>query len=88
MFTYRVVKHSIEISKIEIERLTTASVWIKGTRYPKSFDYTRITNYFDEWKSAKAFLMLRTQSNIRRLITNLERENENLVTLLNMKEPE
>lgn len=84
MFTYRVFKHSIEISKIEIERLTTSFVWIKGHRYSKSSEYTR---YFDEWKSAKAFLMLRTQGAIRRLTTNLERENENLVTLLNMKEP-
>jgi hypothetical protein len=52
-------KHPIE--QVEVERETTASVWINGSRNAKVSDWK---NYFDTWDEAKQYLLNQAEAKL------------------------
>lgn len=58
------------IEKIEVERETDSSVWIKGRRSVKDSSWLK---YFDSWEDAHSFLLQKAEKNLISARRSLER---------------
>lgn len=79
--TSSIYSHSIK--KVEIERETEASVWIKGRRQVKSSGYHSFFNTFEE---AKAHLLEEAQAKCNAAKKNYERQQKLVESIRNLKE--
>ena len=66
---------SVEFAKVAVERATSASVFIAGSRYAKSSDGVQ---YFDDFDSAKEYAMRRLKDKVERSRKAMETAEEQL----------
>jgi len=87
MIKYRIDKYSetpeFRISKVEIEKETDTSVWIRGMRNNK---HSSFHNYFDTWKEAHEYILGLANNNVNRAILQLERAKGLLLIIYGLKE--
>jgi hypothetical protein len=72
------------IERIEIERETAASVWIRGNRHAKQSEYLK---YFDNWDDAKAQLMEKAERKLKSCRRSLERAQGEYGNVKGLKNP-
>jgi len=70
------------IEKIEVERETEKSVWIKGNKCCK----TSYCCYFDTWQEAHEYILDLANNQVNRAILQLERTKSLLVNIYGLKE--
>jgi hypothetical protein len=73
------------IEEIEVERATTASVWINGRRNAKVTDYDM---YHDTWDEAQSYLFRKCNEkieNAKRKILELEKARQKVLALMILK---
>jgi len=81
MIKYKTDGWNSLIERIEVERETDSSVWIKGRRCAKASSYN---NYFDKWDQAKDYLLkgaLRNRDNKRHQLDRADKELKKIKAL-------
>ena len=86
-FTFR----SNPIDKVEVERETDSSVWIKNTTTGKDRRVSKTgkyENYFDTWEQAKIYLLKEAEDELNAARRNLERAQSKYGNIKGLKKPD
>jgi len=83
MIKYR-TGYAAQIVRIEAERETESSVWIKGSRSAKRSSYE---NYWDSWQEAHGFIMKKAERDVQCIRMRLEQAKGSLGNIKGMREP-
>lgn len=92
MHKYEISKFDYKIKKIEIEKETEKTIWIKDkwnsgnnslTQCRKDSEWNK---YFDTFQDAKNYLIDKCENKIKSLNEKINKENENLKTLIKLTE--
>ena len=87
MIKYTTDSYSTKIVKVEIDRETESSVWIKGQRHrtKKKSEFTQI---HDSWKDAHCWLLSRAKSKLKYICERYEERLSDVNAIEKMTEPE
>jgi len=75
--------YSSSIDRIEVDRETEYSVWIKEARYEKSSNYA---TFYDSWNEAHEALLSRAQRGLDAARRNLEQAQADYGNVKGLKE--
>jgi len=85
MIKYSTDSYSTKIVKVEVDRETESSVWIKGRRTKKKSDFM---TFHDSWKDAHCWLLSRAQSKLKYILIRYEERLSDVNAIEKMTEPE
>lgn len=84
MIKYKAEIWHNEIDEVEVERETESSVWINGRRHAKQ---TSCACYFDTWDEALDYKLSKSQDEVERARSALERAKSKLGNIKGLKKP-